>query len=71
MRLPSWRQTARVIPYVVLDLAAVFGSYAGALLLRFDGDVPAESWRVFFQVSPAIAAGFVAANFVFGVYHAA
>ena len=55
----------------MLDVAAVFGSYAGALLLRFDGDVPATSWSTFWQVTPAIAAGYVAANFVFGVYHAA
>ena len=27
--------------------------------------------EVFFQISPALAAGYVAANFVFGVYHAA
>ena len=69
--MPKWSQVARVLPFVVLDVAAVYGSYAGALLLRFDGSVPGDSWRVFWQVAPAIAVAFVAANLVFGVYHAA
>lgn len=71
MGLLRWRLGYRVIPLIVLDVAAVYGAYAGALLLRFDGNVPADSWRVFLQVAPAIAAGYVAANFIFGVYHAA
>ncbi len=71
MRLLRWSQIARVLPFLVLDVAAVYGSYAGALLLRFDGSVPGESWRVFWQVAPVIAFAFVAANLVFGVYHAA
>src|SRR3989304_5495522 len=61
----------RVIPLIVLDGALVYGSYAGALLLRFDGDVPARSWTEFWQVTPFIAAGYVAANFIFGIYHSA
>ncbi len=69
--LLRWRPDYGIVPLVVLDVAAVYGSYAGALLLRFDGSVPADSWRVFWQVSPALAAGYVAANFIFGVYHAA
>ena len=61
----------RIIPLIVLDVALVYGSYAGALLLRFDGDVPARSWTEFWQVTPFIAAGYVAANFIFGIYHSA
>ncbi len=71
MRLLKWSLFARVFPFVVLDVAAVYGSYAGALLLRFDGSVPGDSWRVFWQVTPAIAVAFVAGNLVFGVYHTA
>lgn len=71
MRPLRWSQSARVLPFVVLDVAAVYGSYAGALLLRFDGNVPSDSWRVLWQVAPAIAAGFVVANLIFGVYQAA
>lgn len=71
MRLLTQHFSFRVIPLVVLDVAVVFGSYAGALLLRFDGDVPSASWAVLVQVTPVIAAGYVAANFIFGLYHAA
>src|SRR3972149_6885076 len=59
----------RVIPLVLLDVAVVYGSYAGALLLRFDGDVPAKSWDVFWQVAPIVAVGYVLADLLFGVYH--
>jgi FlaA1/EpsC-like NDP-sugar epimerase len=61
----------RIIPLIVLDVALVYGSYAAALLLRFDGNVRAESWTEFWQVTPVIAAGYVAANFIFGIYHSA
>src|SRR3972149_3563948 len=61
----------RVIPLVVLDTAVVYGGYAGALLLRFDADVPARSWTEFWQVTPFVAAAYVAANFIFGIYHSA
>lgn len=68
LRLPP---APRLLPRVLLDVAAVYGSYAAALLLRFDGDVPAQSWHVYWQVAPAVALGYVAANLLFGVYHAA
>src|SRR3972149_10376042 len=59
----------RVIPLVVLDAAVVYGGYAGALLLRFDADVPARSWTEFWQVTPFVAAAYVAANSIFCLYH--
>src|SRR3989304_5189137 len=68
MRLLIRPLSLRVIPLVLLDVAVVFGSYAGALLLRFDGDVPALSWTEFWTGTPAPAAGYVAADFIFGVY---
>lgn len=68
LRLPP---VSRLLPRLLLDVAIVYGSYAAALLLRFDADVPAQSWPVFWQVTPAVAAGYVAANLLFGVYHAA
>ena len=71
MDLLRWRPSYRVLPLLVLDVVAVYGSYAGALLLRFDGDVPGDSWEVFWVVAPAVAAGYVAANIFFGVYQAA
>lgn len=51
MRLLIRPLSLRVIPLVLLDVAVVYASYAGALLLRFDGDVPAKSWDVFWQVA--------------------
>lgn len=69
MRLLRRPLNSRVIPLALLDVAVVYGSYAGALLLRFDGDVPAGSWSTFWQVTPAVAVGYVVANFLFGVYH--
>lgn len=70
MRALRW-PGARALPLILVDVAAVLASYAGALLLRFDGGVPAESWTVYWQVAPAIAAAYVLANFIFGVYHTA
>lgn len=69
MHISRWPLSLRVIPFVLVDIAAVYGSYAGALLLRFDADVSADSWSAFWQVTPAVAAGYVAANFLLGVYH--
>ena len=71
MRLISRPLSLSVVPLVVLDVATVFGCYAGALLLRFDADVRSGSWEEFFTVTPVIAAGYVVANFLFGVYHSA
>jgi FlaA1/EpsC-like NDP-sugar epimerase len=65
--LPS----VRVLPLVLVDVVAVYGSYAGALLLRFDGEVSGASWEVYWKIAPAVAAAYVLANFLFGVYHAA
>jgi FlaA1/EpsC-like NDP-sugar epimerase len=59
------------LPLVLLDIAAVCGSYAGALLLRFDGEVSGASWEAYWKIAPAVAAAYVAANLLFGVYHAA
>ena len=52
-------------------MTIVYACYAGALLLRFDGAVPAQSWTEFWKVTPVVAAGYVAANFIFGIYHSA
>jgi len=71
MRLLTRPLSLRVIPLILIDVAVVFGSYAAALLLRFDGNVRAESWTEFWQVTPIVAVGYVAANFIFGVYHSA
>ena len=47
------------------------GSYAAALALRFDANVPGESWRWLSFAVPLIALGYIFANIVFGVYRTA
>lgn len=61
----------RALPLVALDVAAVCGSYAGALLLRFDGEVSGASWEAYWKIAPVVAAVYVVMNLLFGVYHAA
>ena len=38
---------------LALDAAVVIASFAAALALRFDGDVPSESWSFFWKVADA------------------
>ena len=68
---PAWRNAAQTAVAVLLDIAIVYAGYAVALLLRFDGEVPAESWSLFLKTGPALAAGYVGANWLFGVYRTA
>ena len=53
---------------MLLDVGVVAAAYTVALLLRFDGAVPRENALFVAKVFPAIAAGYVAANVLFGVY---
>jgi FlaA1/EpsC-like NDP-sugar epimerase len=52
----------------LLDLGVVAAAYAAALLLRFDGEVPNQSWSFALAVVPLIGILFVVANVAFGVY---
>ncbi len=61
---------SRRLTWPIADAAIVYAGYAGALLLRFRGDVPPESWQRFAYVLPFIAAGYLLANVVFGGYRA-
>lgn len=68
-RLPSRiRDAAALLPVLLLDAAIVAASYAAALALRFDGDVPGESVRFFAQAAPLIVAAHLVANFLFRIY---
>jgi FlaA1/EpsC-like NDP-sugar epimerase len=55
----------------VLDAFVVFACYLGALLLRFDGQVPPESRAAFQTVVPFIVLCYLAANYLFGIYRTA
>lgn len=61
----------RILPVLALDTLVVVASYAAALALRFDGDVPPESIRFFAIVWPAIVAAYLTGNYFFGIYRTA
>jgi len=65
---PRIRDAAALLPVLLLDAAIVAASYAAALALRFDGDVPGESVRFFAQAAPLIVAAHLVANFLFRIY---
>lgn len=46
----------------------MLASYVAALALRFDGDVPRDSWVFFGQVCAVVVAAHLAGNFAFGAY---
>jgi FlaA1/EpsC-like NDP-sugar epimerase len=64
-------QLLRSLPSLLIDFLIVMGSYAAALALRFDANVPRESWHWLSFAVPLIALGYVFANIVFGVYRTA
>ncbi|MHB8375439.1 MAG: polysaccharide biosynthesis protein [Dehalococcoidia bacterium] len=68
--LPSYgfRATLRLVPVVLLDAAIVIASYAAALALRFDGDVPQRSIHFFAIAAPFIAAAYILGNVFFRIY---
>ena len=55
----------RILPVVALDACIVVASYAAALALRFDGDVPSESIRFFAVAAPFIAVSYLVGNVLF------
>ena len=65
---PSLRGLLRLAPIVALDAAVVIASYAAALALRFDGDVPSQSIRFFAATSWFIALAYIAGNVFFRIY---
>ena len=59
---------ARALGAMVLDVLVIALAYAAALLLRFDAEVPRRNLRFVLEVFPLIAAVYITANIVFGVY---
>ncbi len=53
---------------IALDVLVVCAAYTAALLLRFDGHIPDSNGEFAVRVVPFIALGYVAANWVFGIY---
>jgi FlaA1/EpsC-like NDP-sugar epimerase len=61
----------RFLGPLVLDVGIVIVSYAVALSLKFDGNVPAESWQQLAWAGPLIAFAYILAYQSFGVYRTA
>ncbi|HEX5479501.1 MAG TPA: hypothetical protein VFY79_07245, partial [Dehalococcoidia bacterium] len=62
------RGFVRLLPVAALDAAVVVASFAAALALRFDGDVPAKSIQFFAAAAPFIALAYIIGNVFFGIY---
>lgn len=64
-------RAVRLLPVLALDALLVVASYAAALALRFDGDVPRESMVFLGQVIGVIVLAYLAGNYFFGIYRTA
>ncbi len=65
---PSLHDAVRILPAILLDAAIVIASFAAALALRFDGDVPGTSVRFFAGAAAPIAAAYIVGNVAFRIY---
>src|SRR3989304_5510193 len=61
----------RLLPVPPPPALRVVASYAAALALRFDGDVPRESMVFFGQVIAVIILAYLTGNYFFGIYRTA
>jgi len=61
----------RLLPVLALDALLVVASYAAALALKFDGNVPRESMVFFGQVVAVLVLAYLAGNYCFGIYRTA
>ncbi len=61
----------RVLPVLALDALLVVASYAAALALKFDGDIPRVSMVFFGKVIIIIVLAYIAGNYFFGIYRTA
>ena len=64
-------RVGRFLLPLLLDVGIVIGSYALALSLRFDGNVPDESWNQLLWAGPLIALAYILAYQTLGVYRTA
>ena len=62
---------ARILPVLALDALLSVASYAAALALKFDGDIPRVTMVFFGQVMILIVLAYIVGNFYFGIYRTA
>jgi FlaA1/EpsC-like NDP-sugar epimerase len=55
-------------PLVLLDVLLVLGAYLATLVVRLEGDVDPQSWRLFWAFLPAVVLIHICCNFLFGLY---
>lgn len=67
----GFSQVVRFAGSLLLDIGIVVGAYAIALELKFDGEVPGESWRAMLWASPLIGLAYILAYQALGVYRTA
>jgi FlaA1/EpsC-like NDP-sugar epimerase len=65
------RRARRFLFSLAIDIGIVLAAYALALELKFDGDVPRESWRTLVWAGPLIALAYILTYQAFGVYRTA
>jgi FlaA1/EpsC-like NDP-sugar epimerase len=64
-------RSGRLAWTLVLDIVIVLASYVAGLYLKFDGNVPSESWNQLAVVGLLIAFAYIAAYQFFGIYRTA
>lgn len=67
----AFSRALRLLPVFALDALLVGASYAAALALKFDGDIPRVSMIFFGQVVIAIMLAYIVGNYFFGIYRTA
>jgi FlaA1/EpsC-like NDP-sugar epimerase len=61
----------RILPVLLLDALLIVASYAAALALKFDGDIPRVSMVFFGKVVIVIVLAYIVGNYYFGIYRTA
>lgn len=64
-------RAAAFVAVLALDGGIVLASFAAALALRFDGDIPDESIAFFLKAAPGIVVPYLLGNYFFRIYRTA
>jgi len=70
-RLRALLGKLRILPVLALDALLIVASYAAALALKFDGDIPRVSMVFFGKVVVLIVLAYIIGNYSFGIYRTA
>ncbi|MSQ62207.1 MAG: hypothetical protein EXR43_06510, partial [Dehalococcoidia bacterium] len=69
MKTSKLRFSRDILSWLIVDAIIVAGAYGFALLLRFDFNVPQQSWQFYLsEAAPAIIVYWLANRFL-GIYH--